>query len=116
MAPDGSCKQIVTGVVLNPLPNSELLYKCSPNPFRSYTTICFKLQRDSKAKVQIYTVSGSRIKNLVGSSGQKDLQKIVWDGRNEKGALVGTGTYICRIEIENTYSKSVNTFKIISTR
>jgi hypothetical protein len=111
--PDGSCKKVVTGIAMNTLPNSELLYTCSPNPFSHHTTIYFKSADRVKVNVQMYSLSGSIIKTMPINRLQDGLLKVIWDGRNDAGGKVGAGTYICRIEIGNAHSLSVYSIKIL---
>jgi hypothetical protein len=69
-----------------------------PNPFNPTTTIEFSLPEQSKVKIEIYNTLGSKIATLVDnqelSAGQN---RLIWNGRNDNGNQVVSGTYIYRI-------------------
>jgi hypothetical protein len=116
MAPDGSCKKIVSGIVMHPIKSSRISYNCIHNPFSRITTINFIIPLDYTATVKMYNVSGLMIKNLPVASEQDGLLKAVWDGTNERGEKVSNGTYLCRIDIAHGSVKSFSSFKMILAR
>ena len=69
-----------------------------PNPFNPSTTIEFTLQEQGRVKVEVYDILGSKIATLIDnqdlSAGQK---RLVWNGKNDKGIQMVSGTYIYRI-------------------
>ena len=58
-----------------------------PNPFSAYTRIGFM----SAASLNIYDLSGRCVRTLSGSS------SVVFDGRDNRGALLPSGVYQCRL-------------------
>ena len=64
-----------------------------PNPFNSQTHIEFTLEMGNNISLEIYSVSGQLIRTLVEQYMDKGHHTFVWDGRNDKGNLVGSGTY-----------------------
>jgi hypothetical protein len=73
-----------------------------PNPFNPSTTIEFSLPQQNKVKIEIFDVLGSKIATLIDnqelSAGQN---RLVWNGKNDKGVQVVSGTYIYRITSGN---------------
>ena len=64
-----------------------------PNPFNSQTHIEFTLETGNNISLEIYSVSGQLIRTLVQQYMDKGRHTFVWDGRNDKGNLVSSGTY-----------------------
>ena len=52
-------------------------------------------------KAMIFNPLGQHIKTLIWASQFKGQNFITWDGTNDGGAKVITGTYLCRIEYED---------------
>jgi hypothetical protein len=76
-----------------------------PNPFHpgeSPTTIAYKLKDAADVTLQIFTLSGDRVRRVEFGRGQPGgmtgLNTFVWDGRNGEGKVVSSGGYIVRIE------------------
>jgi len=71
---------------------------CHPNPFEAATVISFSVGKLAPVKVDIYDVSGRRVRSLMDSPrvepGEKRLN---WDGRDDSGQPVGPGIYFLRI-------------------
>jgi hypothetical protein len=69
-----------------------------PNPFNPTTTIEFTLPEQGVVKVDLYDILGSKVSTLIDnqelSAGQK---RLVWNGKNDKGVQMVSGTYIYRI-------------------
>ncbi len=86
-----------------------------PNPFdpnSEKTAIEWYLEKDSKVKVIIYSINGKVLKSWdfqTGREGGKQgLNRIRWDGRNDKGYIVANGVYFCYI----MHNKKENMVKI----
>ena len=78
-----------------------------PNPFHpgeSPTTIAYKLKDPAAVTLQIFTLSGDRVRRVefarAQPGGMAGLNTFVWDGRNGEGKLVSSGGYIVRIEAQ----------------
>ncbi|MGB2697781.1 MAG: FlgD immunoglobulin-like domain containing protein [Candidatus Zixiibacteriota bacterium] len=72
-----------------------------PNPFNPDTKIDFSIPRNSKVRLSIYNVMGQRIKTLVDETKTAGYYDVIWDGRNEKGKEVASGTYIYKLEADD---------------
>ncbi|HMZ26879.1 MAG TPA: T9SS type A sorting domain-containing protein, partial [Elusimicrobiota bacterium] len=62
-------------------------------PVPARTQITFS-NLPASARIQIYTVSAEKVRELDADSGGQ----VVWDLRNESGETVASGTYLARIE------------------
>jgi flagellar hook assembly protein FlgD len=46
----------------------------------------------------IYNVLGQKIRTLVEEPRSAGRYQVVWDGRDDRGMTVGSGTYFCRLQ------------------
>ena len=77
------------------LPNQPELEQNFPNPFNPGTTIRFELKEGSAVSVEVFDLTGQRVRTLA------DLGPLVaghyevaWDGRDERGEAVASGVYL----------------------
>jgi hypothetical protein len=79
------------------LPGTFQLHQNHPNPFNPQTAIYYELPSECLVKVEIFNIMGQQIR-MIGSKIQGPGQaQMLWDGRDEKGELMGTGIYFYRI-------------------
>ena len=83
------------------MPTSLRFFQNYPNPFNSNTTIMYNLVKDLHVRITIYDLLGNTIKNLFEGSHVSGSKSIQWDGTNNDGHRVSSGTYIYNIEAEN---------------
>jgi hypothetical protein len=69
-----------------------------PNPFNPATTIRFDLPLPQHAVVSVYALDGRRVKTLLSQSLAAGRHAVEWDGTDQQGGVVASGTYLCRIE------------------
>jgi hypothetical protein len=86
----------VTDLKLN---NSQL--DNYPNPFSNQTNIKFEITAKSMVVLDIYTLKGQKVKQLVNSEMSAGKHSIPWNARNENNSKVEPGVYICRVLIGN---------------
>ncbi len=72
-----------------------------PNPFNPVTTITYNLDRTGIVVVTIYDVLGKEVRTLVNTQQVSGSHTVVWDGRNNAGIPVASGTYISLLQSEN---------------
>jgi len=68
-----------------------------PNPFNPTTTIPVVAGADGSAKLEIYGVNGRLVRTLHNGMLTTGRHEITWDGRNEQGSTVASGTYYARL-------------------
>jgi hypothetical protein len=78
-----------------PPPNLALSY---PNPFNAGTTIRLDLPKSQNVEVAVYGVDGRRVKTLCKGWLPAGPRVVSWDGLDERGESVASGTYLYRIE------------------
>ncbi len=80
------------------LPTVSALHDNYPNPFNPMTTIAFDLAVSGRVRIDIYSVDGRRIRTLVNDSYAAGRHSEVWNGRDQSGRSVASGTYFYTME------------------
>ncbi len=79
-------------------PRTFALHQNAPNPFNPVTNIRFDVPPGGGAvTLRIYDVGGRLVRTLVNGNQGEGMKTIAWDGRNEAGNPVATGTYLYRL-------------------
>ncbi|KAB2878443.1 T9SS type A sorting domain-containing protein [bacterium] len=80
------------------IPSSIFLYSNYPNPFNPETTIKYDLDRETVVSLKIYNLLGQEVRHLFHGKQGAGQQKVVWDGRDERGNELASGIYIYRLD------------------
>ncbi|MDO9069586.1 MAG: FlgD immunoglobulin-like domain containing protein [Deltaproteobacteria bacterium] len=81
-------------------PGRLILYPCRPNPFNPATTIRYELPADGHVRLTVFDVAGRRVRRLVDANQQKGMRSSEWDGRDDSGQELSSGTYLTRFEFD----------------
>ena len=65
-----------------------------PNPFNAETRIRFDLPATAATRLVIFNALGQRVRTMFDEVAQPGRHAITWDGRDERGAPLATGTYL----------------------
>lgn len=68
-----------------------------PNPFNPSTTIPFTLDVPGLVTLTIYNIIGQKTRTLVDCELAAGEHNLIWDGRDDKGAGVSSGVYLCQL-------------------
>jgi hypothetical protein len=80
------------------LPTEFRLLQNTPNPFNPATTIAFETPPcRGSVEIAIYDVTGRRVVTLHDGPTSPGSHAVVWDGRDERGNMVASGTYFARM-------------------
>lgn len=79
-------------------PTGATLGEARPNPFNPSTSIAFSLEAAGPARVKVYDVAGHLVRTLVDEPRPAGPQTVVWDGRDDDGRAVASGTYFYQLE------------------
>ncbi len=74
-----------------------LVAKNYPNPFNPSTQITFTIQQDGPVQIQVYNIQGQLIRTLLDEYKQAGTHHVNWNGLDQKGVRVASGTYVYRI-------------------
>lgn len=69
-----------------------------PNPAPGAATLAFTLPRAERATLRVFDVSGRAVRTLAEGAFGPGRHEIAWDGRDDRGTPVGSGTYVYRIK------------------
>lgn len=83
---------------------TSMLRQNAPNPFNRGTTIDYEISHPGAITLKIYDVSGKLIKTLVNGHKESGTETVYWDGIDDNGNAVASGTYISILEIDNSIS------------
>jgi 1,4-alpha-glucan branching enzyme len=75
----------------------RLLSTC-PNPFNPRLTIAFELTQPSAVRATIHDLTGRRVRTLLAGSRPAGRQQVIWDGTDEAGRPLASGTYVLRLK------------------
>jgi hypothetical protein len=81
------------------LPMDFVLYQNYPNPFNPSTIIEYHIGKRENATLSIYDILGREVTTLVNSKQSPGDYRISWNGKNKNGMNLGSGTYICRLQV-----------------
>ncbi|MGH7450808.1 MAG: FlgD immunoglobulin-like domain containing protein, partial [bacterium] len=81
------------------IPTEFSLSQNYPNPFNPSTIIKYELPQQVEVKLVIYDMLGRRVRTLVDQRQQAGRYAITWDGRNEQGQNVASGTFIYQLRV-----------------
>ncbi len=85
-------------------PRAFALEQNYPNPFNPATTIRYVLERDDEVRLVIYNALGKTVRTLVHGHQPAGEHTVVWDGRNDLGQPVASGSYFYQLKVGNTFS------------
>ena len=86
------------------VPKSFQLFQNYPNPFNSSTTIVYALPVSAKVKIEVYSILGRKVADILEKYNKAGYHRIVWSGKNTRGAGISSGMYIYLIHAQGLNS------------
>ena len=83
------------------MPDNYVLEQNYPNPFNPSTKISYQIPSATSVKIDIYDMSGRKVKTLVDMFASAGTYSVVWNGRNDKGDTVASGIYVYRMTADD---------------
>lgn len=83
------------------VPSDFELFQNYPNPFNPTTTIQFKVPETSDVSIVIYDMLGQVVKTLFTENVQAGKYSVDWNGTNNAGLKMSSGSYIYRMTTGN---------------
>jgi hypothetical protein len=103
---------VVTGVGISEAPAVARLLRNYPNPFNPVTRIRFTLDRSAQVSLRVFDVQGRAVRTLFDSYLSAGPRVVDWDGRDDRGLSLASGTYFLRLQGGGTYlTRTVNLVK-----
>jgi hypothetical protein len=82
-------------------PEDYVLEQNYPNPFNPQTTIHFTLKEAGEAYMNIYNLRGELVRNLLDGERRSGRQVVQWNGQNDQGMAVPSGTYFYELRVND---------------
>ena len=73
-----------------------------PNPFNPSTTINYQLAVSENVTIKIFDITGKLVRTLLNQRNSVGYHSITWNGNNDDGKSVSSGTYLYQIRIANS--------------
>lgn len=88
-------------------PDDYVLNQNYPNPFNPSTQISFTLPLNNKISLKVFDILGNEVKTLIdGQELAKGQHSVQWNGTNNSGTKVASGTYIYTLKFGNFQKSS----------
>ena len=68
-----------------------------PNPMKNFTYFTFYLDGDAVVDIEVFTISGKKIKTISDKICQPGYNQIFWDGKDNDGDSPASGVYFYKI-------------------
>jgi len=85
-------------------PRAFQLVGAVPNPFNPQTTIKYVLPEAGSVRLRLYDVQGRLVRTLVDGTRAAGANEVRWDGRDNTGRSMASGTYFARLEQGSQHS------------
>jgi uncharacterized membrane protein len=83
------------------LPSALRLDGAFPNPFNPMTAIKFSTNRDQRVTLSVVNMAGRRVATLADRAFAAGDHQVTWQGTDEFGRAVPSGTYLIKLESED---------------
>ena len=71
-----------------------------PNPIRGEASFEFDLDLAGRAQLEVFDVTGRRVRSWDARSFSAGRSALAWDGRDETGSRVPAGVYLVRVSAD----------------
>ncbi len=86
----------------------SVLDPATPNPFNPRTRLRFEIAVAGEVELAIFDTAGRRVRTLLSGVRGVGSTEIVWDGTDDGGRLVASGTYVARLRtLDGTRSQKL---------
>ena len=94
------------------VPKEFSLSQNYPNPFNPTTEIEFALPTNSHVTLSIFNVLGQKVKSLVNADLDAGYKSVIWDGSDDSGVNVASGTYFYVLKAgDKSFTKKMTMLK-----
>jgi subtilisin family serine protease len=71
-----------------------------PNPFNPGTDLHFALPAPGRVELDLYDLAGRRVRRLLAGEFPAGGHVAAWDGRDDRGRRLASGTYLARLSVD----------------
>jgi hypothetical protein len=93
-------------------PRAIALESARPNPFFERVAMRFGVPASGPVKLSVYDLQGRKVADIVDRTESAGWRDVEWNGRDNRGRPVASGSYFARLESTGT----IRTTKIILAR
>jgi hypothetical protein len=94
-------REVRSGDAVVAVPGLKLgLSQNYPNPFNPTTTIEYTLSQTGFVNLSIFDAHGNLVRTLEKGVREAGSQTVIWDGTDESGDVVSSGTYFYRLDVD----------------
>ena len=90
---------ILSGEVTATLPIEYALEQNYPNPFNPSTSVQFLVPKEGLVTIKVYDMLGQEVATLFSGNAQGGTYTSNWNGKDNSGNFVSSGTYIYRMTV-----------------
>ncbi|MBU8935037.1 MAG: T9SS type A sorting domain-containing protein [candidate division Zixibacteria bacterium] len=83
------------------LPMEFTLGQNYPNPFNPTTEIGFNLPNAGQVSLEIFNITGQKVRSLVDGYREAGVHTVTWDGTGNRGNKVSSGVYFYRLQADD---------------
>ena len=73
-----------------------------PNPFNPITTIEYSIPNSDFVTLKVFDITGRIVRTILSENQSQGKHTSIWDGRNDAGELVSSGTYFYLVRTANS--------------
>ncbi len=77
-----------------------------PNPFNAQTMINFSMHAQEHVVLKVYNVLGQEVVTLLDQQMDAAKHEILWEGNNNQGTVVASGTYFYSLKIGDSFEET----------
>jgi hypothetical protein len=93
----GDVKEAAEEITFDSLPETVQLSAAYPNPFNLETTFEYSLPEAAEVSMIVFNIKGQKIQSLASGWQSPGVKTARWNGRDESGREVGSGSYLVRL-------------------
>lgn len=83
------------------LPKQYELSDNYPNPFNPVTIINYQIPKSIQVEIIVFNTLGQEIRTLINENRSAGYHQVIWDGKDNLGRMVSTGTYLYQMKTED---------------
>jgi len=91
---------VITSLGEKTIHPAEIHLNIFPNPFNPTTTIEFNTNFNGFVRVQVFDMTGRKIKTLINNNLPKGNHRVDWNAKNERNENIASGVYFINVQNE----------------